>query len=177
MDVKLRYDYLLTPGAYPGLEYYRVKHTPAWDDNTFYDLCEGRVTIKDYGKNLVMFEENGDHALGGKTRADMLLNEMVIGPATYAERMLRRDIGGKPVVTLANHEQLAGSSEKLDTTKSKVWLAREAIMNKLLSSDGDKSSKANPSSLPGPAPTAVPPSPMLLRFAEFMLNNDSKRAQ
>lgn len=114
-----------------------------------------------------MFDEDGDHALGSENRMTLLISEKVIGPATYAEYKFLY-YSEKPNVTMAKHEQWAGSSEKLDITKSNVWSASEAIrMNH----------SADPND-PDDYPYSPPPPPFYPStfqcLAEFLLNNDSE---
>lgn len=128
-DMELWYGFQLIPGPYPGLEHYFMS---AWDNNAgaalICDLNEGVLTPFDYGKNLIIMEENGEHVLCRENRAEMFWKHDVIGPNTYGEWMRVMGIRPVPGLTMANHERMARTDGKVDVTKSNVWHQNEASL-------------------------------------------------
>ena len=87
IDASLHDGLWICPGPYPGLEYYC--HYGEFEPNIelIRSLSEnGENRPKNYGQRYLRMEKDGDFALYGFNRGE-LLKEGVIGPATFAERM------------------------------------------------------------------------------------------
>lgn len=126
-DMKLWLDHGFVPGPYPGLQYYVFIKSA--DDITYiryFNTCADEFVTNSCPENLVMMNENGDHAFSWEKRNKLFQDYEIIGPATYDERMRCVEIIPVPGLTMNNFVRLANASGKLDTSKSTVWIASEA---------------------------------------------------